>query len=99
MKINLKARFKNPTFVITICTLIITFVYQVLALFGVVPAVSEDTVTQLLTMIVNLLAAIGVLVDPTTAGISDSERAMTYYTDHDVRLAEMEEGVANGLDE
>lgn len=85
MKINWKARFNNKVFIITFATLIISFVYQMLALFGVVPAVSEDAVINAITIIVNLLATLGVVMDPTTAGISDSDRAMTYYTESDVR--------------
>lgn len=85
MKINWKARFKNKAFVITFVTLIVTFVYQILGLFGIVPSISESTITNILTIIVNLLATFGVLVDPTTPGTADSERALTYYTDEDVR--------------
>lgn len=85
MKLNLKARFKNKAFIITFVTLIITFVYQILGMFGVVPAVSEDTAMNIVTIVVNILAALGVLVDPTTPGVNDSERALTYYTDADVR--------------
>lgn len=85
MKLNLKARFKNKAFVIVFVTLIITFVYQILGIFDVVPSVSEDTAMNIATIIINFLATLGVLVDPTTPGISDSERALTYYTDADVR--------------
>ena len=84
-KINWKERFKNKTFIITFVTLILTFVYQVLGLFGVVPAVSEDAIISVITLVVNLLATIGVVVDPTTPGTADSARAMTYGTEYDVR--------------
>ena len=85
MKINWKARFKNKTFVVTFVTLIITFVYQILGMFDIVPSISENTISNILTIIVNILATLGVLVDPTTPGTADSERALTYYTDEDVR--------------
>lgn len=85
MKINLKARLKNKTFIVSIATLLITFVYQLLSMFEVVPKVSESTVINLLGMVVNLLAGLGVIVDPTTSGINDSDRAMTYYTEEDAR--------------
>lgn len=86
MKINLKERLKNKTFLFIAITLIITFVYQVLALVGVTPAVSENQVVKLVSMAINILAFLGVLVDPTTEGLSDSERALTYGTEKDVRL-------------
>lgn len=85
MKINWKARFKNKAFVVTFVTLIVTFVYQILGLFGIVPSISESTIANILTVLVNMLAALGVLVDPTTPGTADSERALTYYTEEDVR--------------
>lgn len=88
MKINLKARLKNKTFVISAITLIVAFVYQILALFKVVPSISEDQIVNICTMAVNLLAFMGVLVDPTTEGINDSKRAMTYYTENDEREGE-----------
>lgn len=91
MKINIKARLKNKTFVITMATLIVAFVYQFLSMFNVVPRVTEDSITGIITMAVNTLAALGVLVDPTTDGVNDSERAMTYGTDDDVRIAEENE--------
>lgn len=85
MKINWKARFKNKAFVITFITMIIAFIYSMLALFGVVPSVAEDTVTEIITLIVEFLAMLGILVDPTTDGVNDSERALTYYTENDER--------------
>ena len=88
MKINWKARFKNKAFLITFITLIVAFVYQILGLFGVVPSVSEDVVMNFFTIVINLLATLGVIVDPTTPGAGDSERALTYYTDNDVRDSE-----------
>lgn len=88
MKINWKARFKNKAFVITFVTLIVAFVYQVLGLFDVVPSVSEESIVNIITMLVNILAFVGVIVDPTTEGLKDSDRAMLYFTDLDERNVE-----------
>jgi phi LC3 family holin len=88
MKINWKARFKNKTFIIPFVTLVITFVYQVLGLFDVVPSISEETLVNVITMLVNILAFVGVVVDPTTDGFNDSDRAMLYFTELDERSVE-----------
>lgn len=88
MKINIKERLKNKVFLLAAIALIISFVYQLLGMFGVVPRISEDEIVGLITMAVNILAFLGVLVDPTTAGMSDSERALTYGTSSDVRVLE-----------
>lgn len=88
MKINWKARFKNKTFVITFLTLVIAFVYQILGLFGVVPPISEQSLVNYITMLVNILAFVGVVIDPTTDGMNDSDRAMLYFTELDERNVE-----------
>ena len=49
-----------------------------LALFDVFPQVTQNLVVQLLNQVLTFLGLIGVIVDPTTAGIGDSERAMQY---------------------
>ena len=91
MKINIKARLKNKTFVLSAAALIVSFVYQMLSAFDIVPRISESEISGMVTVGVNILAFLGVLVDPTTEGINDSERAMTYCTDCDVRKNEESE--------
>jgi phi LC3 family holin len=78
MKINWKARFKNPVFWMTIIPALTGFIYTVLGAFGIVPALTENMVLNLATMVITALTTLGVLVDPTTAGINDSHLAMTY---------------------
>ena len=86
MRINIKARLKNKTFLIIYSALAIAFVYQILSLFGVTPGISENEVVSIFSIVINILACIGVVVDPTTDGMNDSDRAMTYFTDYDERL-------------
>lgn len=86
MKINIKARLKNKTFLISFSALAIAFVYQILSLFGFTPEISENEVVNVFSIVINILACVGVVVDPTTEGMNDSDRAMTYFTDYDERL-------------
>lgn len=74
--LNLKIRLKNKTFIITMMTTIIAFVYQMLAQFEVVPKITQDQTIQVLMLVVNILAGLGILVDPTTDGLKDSERVL-----------------------
>ena len=74
--LNLKIRLKNKTFIITMMTTIIAFVYQLLAQFEIVPKITQDQTIQGLMLIVNILAGLGILVDPTTDGVRDSERVL-----------------------
>ncbi len=74
--LNLKIRLKNKTFIVTMLTTIIAFVYQMLAQFEIVPKITQDQTIQVLMLIVNILAGLGILVDPTTDGVKDSERVL-----------------------
>ena len=78
MKINWKVRLKNPVFWLTVIPAVIALVYTVLGLLGVVPTISEDTLVNAVTAIISALTTIGVLIDPTTKGVGDSDRALTY---------------------
>ena len=78
MKLNWKVRFKNKVWLGSFLSLIVGFVYSMLALFDVFPEVTQSLVLQLMNQVLTFLGLIGVIVDPTTAGIGDSERAMGY---------------------
>ena len=78
MKINWKVRLKQPAFWIATIPVTITFVYSVLALADIVPTITEDRIQNLFLAVVALLAQFGIVVDPTTKGICDSECAMKY---------------------
>ena len=78
MKINWKVRLRNKTWLMSIIALIITFVYDLLAMLAIVPAVTEDRLMSNAQTALTLLAGLGVLIDPTTPGMGDSERAMLY---------------------
>lgn len=78
MNINWKLRFQNKVTLTAIVLAVIALVYQVLGIFGIVPAVSQDTIVQLAGAVINLLVLLGIVVDPTTEGLSDSQRAMGY---------------------
>jgi phi LC3 family holin len=78
MKINWKVRLKNKVWLGSFCSLVVGFVYSMLALFDVFPEVTQSLVLQLMNQVLTFLGLIGVIVDPTTAGIGDSERAMGY---------------------
>lgn len=75
---NIAVRLKNPVFLLTFLATVVAFIYQVLGMFGIVPKISEDQFIQLVSLVINVLTALGVLVDPTTKGVGDSGRAMSY---------------------
>lgn len=78
MKINWKVRLRNNTWLAAMIALIVSFAYDLLAMLEVVPPVAEDKVMSIATLLLSLLTGVGVLIDPTTQGVEDSDRAMQY---------------------
>lgn len=81
MKINIPVRFKNPWFWVGLGGVILSAMGVSPEMFTSWGAVWEAVVNLIgnpfmLGSVV--LAVLGVFVDPTTAGISDSQRAMSY---------------------
>lgn len=77
-KINWILRLKNKVTLVSLITVTLTFIYGVLGIFNIVPPIGEDQVSNFLFLIVDLLVGLGVIVDPTTKGTGDSERALSY---------------------
>lgn len=75
----------------------ISIIYKVLSLFGIAPSVDEHAILEVVSMVVDFLALLGVVVDPTTKGINDSERAMTYLTEKDIREKENLDNESEGV--
>lgn len=76
MKINWKLRLKNKVTLIALITLTVNFVYSFLAEVGITPKIDSGTILQFADYVIKLLAILGVIVDPTTEGIDDSELAL-----------------------
>lgn len=78
--INWKVRVLNKTFWITLVPALALLLQTFLAVFGVKLELG-DTTDKLLVFINALFAVfmiVGVVNDPTTSGVTDSSRAMTY---------------------
>ena len=58
--------------------LIIGFVFNMLKCFDIYPAITENQIVNIVNQVLTFLGLVGVLVDPTTAGVGDSDRAMGY---------------------
>lgn len=80
MKINWKVRLKNKNFWLTIIPAVLLLIQVILAVFGV--KIDIGDIGNKLIAVVNsafvVLSILGIVTDPTTNGISDSEQAMTY---------------------
>lgn len=82
MNINWKVRFKNPNFWLSFFPALFLLVQVCAAPFGYDWdfAVLNQQMAAIVNAVFGLLAVLGVVTDPTTAGVSDSARAMTYTT-------------------
>ena len=78
MNINWKIRFQNKTFLTGLISLVVVFIYDLLQLLEIAPAVTQSAVMQVAEGILTILGMVGVIADPTTAGLSDSKQALTY---------------------
>lgn len=79
-KINWKVRLKNKAFWLSIIPAVLLLAQVVAAVFGYsldVGAVGDKLLAVVNALFV-VLAILGVVADPTTAGLSDSRQALTY---------------------
>ena len=80
MKINLLVRLKNKAFWLTLVTALLLVVQIVASLFGYNWdfVVLNQQIAAIINAVFAVLSILGIVVDPTTAGIGDSQRALTY---------------------
>lgn len=78
--INWNVRLRNRNFVIALVGAIILLVQQVGELFGLHLNLSDLTekIVNIITLVFSIMTLLGVVNDPTTHGLSDSEQALTY---------------------
>lgn len=80
MKINWKVRLKNKNFWIALIPAMLVLIQAVASVFGF--SLDLGDIGNKLLNVVNaafiVLSILGIIVDPTTEGVSDSEQALTY---------------------
>lgn len=78
--INWTVRLKNKTFWLSLIPAVLLLVQVVAAVFGFTLDLGElgEKLLAVVNAVFAVLAILGIVTDPTTAGISDSKRAMTY---------------------
>lgn len=78
--INWKIRIKNKNFWIAMIPAILLLIQQIAGIFGISIDLGDlgDKLLAVINTIFVILALVGVVSDPTTAGIGDSEQALNY---------------------
>lgn len=79
-KINWEVRLKNKQFWLAIIPAVLLLVQAVAAVFGFTLDLSNlgDKLLVVVNSIFTVLVILGVVVDPTTRGVKDSTKALTY---------------------
>lgn len=80
--INWKVRIKNKTFWLALIPAVLLLVQVVAAVFGSQIDLGDlgNKLLEVVNALFAVLAILGIVTDPTTAGVKDSEQAMTYTT-------------------
>lgn len=78
--INWRVRARNKNFWIAIIPAILLLVQAIAAIFGAELDLGElgDKLIAVVNAAFTVLTILGVVTDPTTSGISDSQQALTY---------------------
>ena len=78
--INWKVRVKNKAFWVALIPAILLLVQVVAGVFGYTLDLGDlgNQLLEVVNALFAVLAILGIVTDPTTAGVSDSEQAMTY---------------------
>lgn len=80
MNINWKVRIANKQFWLYLIPAMVLLIQAVANVFGFTLNLTEigDKLIEVVNTLFSVLVIVGVITDPTTKGISDSKRAMTY---------------------
>lgn len=79
MRINWRIRLLHKPFLLSLFSLILLLAQQVAAIFGYdLTSAMSTQLTYIINTVLSILVLMGVVVDPTTRGTSDSERALMY---------------------
>ncbi|MBQ2015894.1 MAG: phage holin [Clostridia bacterium] len=73
-------RFNNKAFWVLLIPAVLLFIEDLALMFGVVLDLSqlEASLLNVIESLFGILVIVGVVVDPTTKGVADSNRALTY---------------------
>ena len=78
--INWLVRIKNKSFWIALIPAVLLLIQVVAAVFGITLDLGDlgNKLLAVVNAVFGVLAILGIIIDPTTSGITDSEQALTY---------------------
>ena len=78
MKINWKVRLQHKQFWVSLIALLIVLANQIAGIFNADITIYNGQVTAISETVLSILALLGIVIDPTTSGTSDSTQALQY---------------------
>lgn len=78
MKINWKVRLQHKQFWVSLIALLLVLANQIAGIFYIDITIYNDQITAISETILSILGLLGIIIDPTTKGVSDSTQAMDY---------------------
>lgn len=76
MAINWKLRFKNKVVLTAIMAWLLKFLYMILQAFNITFPFEQNELFEIFNNLIEVTVLIGIVTDPTTAGMADSANAM-----------------------
>ena len=70
--IDWKVRLKNKAFLLTFIPAVLALIYNILGTIGIIPGISQNSLTEISVTIINILVMLGIIVDPKTNGFYDN---------------------------
>ena len=83
MKINWKLRLQNKTTLYSIILDVVLIIFTLIDLIKAFPAITPDQVMSVVALVIEVFVLLGIVIDPTTEGVSDSIVAHTYTAPRD----------------
>ncbi|MCS5499793.1 phage holin [Lysinibacillus sp. A4] len=78
MKINWKVRLQHKQFWVSLIALLLVLANQIAGIFNVDITIYNAQITAISETVLSILGLLGIIIDPTTVGTSDSKQALKY---------------------
>ncbi|MGD2198017.1 phage holin [Lysinibacillus fusiformis] len=78
MKINWKVHLQHKQFWVSLIALLLVLANQTAGIFNVDITIYNAQITTVSETVLSILGLLGIIIDPTTVGMSDSTQALKY---------------------
>ncbi len=76
--INWGLRLRNKATITALLSAFVVFIYSIAKALGLELPVEQQQIMDAISALLTVLAALGIVIDPTTQGVGDSTQALLY---------------------